>query len=230
MTSPHATALALALALAISATLAAQTPQVHRESTEWCDFWMPNTNKQGLPRVMLIGDSITRGYFGTVEEQLKGKAYVARIATSKAIGDPALLAEISTFLSQGTFEVIHFNIGMHGWAYTEAEYRQYFPDLVATIRKHAPASAKLIWASTTPIRKDRGEGGASNSRIEARNRIARELATAAGIPVNDLHAAASAAPGDIHTDDIHFTKEGSAMLGAQVAAAIQKLLPTAPVR
>lgn len=217
------------LALAALAVLATAQPPVHRESTEWCDFWMPNTNKQDLPRVMLIGDSITRGYFATVEEQLKGKAYVARIATSKAIGDPALLAEISTFLSQGTFDVVHFNIGMHGWAYTEAEYRQHFPDLVATIRKHVPAATRLIWASTTPIRKDR-EGGASNSRIEARNRIARELATAAGIPVDDLHAAASAATGDIHTDDIHFTKEGSGMLGAQVAAAIQKLLPATPVR
>lgn len=217
------------LAFAALAVLAAAQTPVHREPTEWCDFWMPNTNKRDLPRVMLIGDSITRGYFATVEEQLKGKAYVARIATSKAIGDPALLSEISTFLSQGAFDVVHFNIGMHGWAYTEAEYRQHFPDLVATIRKHVPATTRLIWASTTPIRKDR-EGGASNSRIEARNRIARELATAAGIPVDDLHAAASAAPGDIHTDDIHFTKEGSAMLGAQVAAAIQKLLPAPPVR
>ncbi len=218
------------LLLATFAVLAAAQTPVHRESTEWCDFWMPNTSKQDLPRVMLIGDSITRAYFATVEEQLKGKAYVARIATSKAIGDPALLAEISTFLSQGTFDVVHFNIGMHGWAYTEAEYRQHFPDLIATIRKHVPAATRLIWASTTPIRKDR-EGGASNSRIEARNRIARELATAAGIPVDDLHAAASSAAGDIHTDDIHFTKEGSAMLGAQVAAAIQKLLPPAtPVR
>lgn len=214
---------------ALAMLAGAQTP-VRRESTEWCDFWMPNTNKRDLPRVMLIGDSITRAYFATVEEQLKGKAYVARIATSKAIGDPALLAEISVFLSQGAFDVVHFNVGMHGWAYTEAEYREHFPNLVATIRKHVAPSAKLIWASTTPIRKDRGEGGAANSRIEARNRIARELAGAAGIPVNDLHAAAAAVTSDIHTDDIHFTKEGSAMLGAQVAGAIQKLLPVAPVR
>ncbi|HOC00270.1 MAG TPA: hypothetical protein PKM43_16190 [Verrucomicrobiota bacterium] len=31
------------------------------------------------------------------------------------------------------------------------EYRQHFPELVAAIRKHA-AQAKLIWATTTPVR------------------------------------------------------------------------------
>ena len=30
---------------------------------------------------------------------------------------------------------------------------------------------------------------------------------------------------DLHTDDVHFNPEGSAMMGAQVAAEIAKLLP-----
>jgi amidase len=201
----------------------ASTPPlvVHREAIEWTDVWIPNTGKTDLPRVMLIGDSITRGYYTGVEEKLKGKAYVARFTTSKAIGDPALLAEIGTFLSQQQFAAVHFNIGMHGWAYTEAEYKRHFPALIEAIRKAAP-SAKLIWASTTPVRKDR-EGGFSNARILARNRIAKEIAGAAGISLNDLHAAMSGTS-LLFSDDVHFTKDGSAILAAQVAAELEKVL------
>ena len=146
---------------------------------------------------------------------------MSRIATSKAIGDPTLLEELAVFLKQGQFAVIHFNIGMHGWAYTEEEYRSNFPALVSVIRKGAPA-AKLIWASTTPIRKDR-ETGASNARIVTRNRIARELASAEGIAIDDLHALMLPLA-DLHSDDVHFNKDGSVRMAGQVAAEIAKAL------
>lgn len=108
-----------------------------RENIEWTDVWFPNSNNHDLPRVLFIGDSITRAYYAAVEGKLKGKAYCARIATSKAIGDPALPAELTTFLSEAKFDVIHFNIGMHGWEYSEDEYRRYLPDLLGAIRKSA---------------------------------------------------------------------------------------------
>ena len=196
---------------------------MRREAIEWCDAWMPHMNDHDLPRVLLIGDSIAKGYYSAVEANLKGRACVARVSTSKAIGDPALLSELKVFLAQAQYDVIHFNIGMHGWAYTEVEYRQNFPALVKAIRRGAPA-AKLIWASTTPIRKDLVEYGATNSRIEARNLAAREYAAAHGIPVNDLYAL-MLPHADLHSDDVHFNQEGSAMLGGQVAREIAKLLP-----
>ena len=205
-----------------SASAWAEERPVRREAIEWCDAWMPHMNDRDLPRVVLIGDSITRGYYPAVEQNLAGKAYVARITTSKAIGDPALLAELATFLTQVRFDVVHFNIGMHGWAYSEAEYREQFPALVAAIRKAAP-EAKLIWASTTPVRKDRPTG-ASNERIQARNRIARAFAESQSVPVNDLHALMEP-HGDLHTDDVHFSKEGSALMAGQVAEAVAKALP-----
>jgi hypothetical protein len=61
---------------------------------------------------------------------MRSKRAVPRfwVATSKAIGDPALLVELATFLAEAKFDVIHFNVGMHGWDYTEQEYRQHLPD------------------------------------------------------------------------------------------------------
>jgi hypothetical protein len=92
--------------------------------------------------VLLIGDSITGGYGPKVADALKGKASVARLTTSNSIGDPALLAEVALVLGQCRFDVVHFNNGLHGWGYSEEEYQKCFPELVATIRKHAP-QAKL---------------------------------------------------------------------------------------
>ena len=38
-----------------------------RETVEWIDVWLPHTNDDKLPRVLLIGNSITRGYYPKVE-------------------------------------------------------------------------------------------------------------------------------------------------------------------
>ena len=196
-------------------------PTPKRENIEWTDVWFPNSRDHDLPRVALIGDSITRAYFTAVEAKLKGKAYCARIATSKAVGDPALPAQIALFLSEEKFNVVHFNIGMHGWEYSEDEYRRYLPELLAAVRKGAPG-AKLVWASTTPVRKDK-EPGPSNARVEARNRIAREFFEKQGIVVDDLHAAISGHD-ELHKDDVHFDDEGSGILAGSVAASVEKLL------
>ena len=212
----------LAAAVAIVGASYAQDRKIKRENIEWTDVWFPNTNAHDLPRVALIGDSITRAYYAAVENNLKGKAYCARIATSKAIGDPALPAQLAMFLAEAKFDVVHFNIGMHGWEYSEDDYREFLPELLAAIRKGAPG-AKLIWASTTPVRKDKIPGP-SNERIAARNRIAREFFEKQGIAIDDL-GASMAGHQDLHKDDVHFNDEGSAILAAQVAAAIEKLLP-----
>jgi hypothetical protein len=211
------------LVAALAATWThAQDRKIQRENIEWTDVWFPNSNDRDLPRVALIGDSITRAYFAEVESNLKGKAYCARIATSKAIGDPALPAQLATFLPEAKFDVVHFNIGMHGWEYSEDEYRRYLPELLAAIRKGAPG-AKLVWASTTPVRKDKSPGP-GNERIVARNRIAREFFEKQNIPIDDLHAVI-ADHADLHSDDVHFNPEGSKMLAAQVVASVEKLLP-----
>ena len=183
---------------------------------------MPNMTQSDLPRVLLIGDSITRAYYKDVEQNLKGKAYCARVATSAAVGDPALPMQLHTFLSETKFDVIHFNIGMHGWAYSEDDYRKYLPEVLKVIRKDAPG-ARLIWASTTPVRKNRTPGP-SDDRIRARNEIARKYFTQQHIPIDDLYAL-MAPHSDLHSDDVHFNSEGAALQARQVAAEIVKLLP-----
>ena len=203
----------------------ADPPHIARESIEWADIWIPDANGTTLPRVLLIGDSITRAYYPQVAEKLKGKATVARLATSKSLGDPVLLAKVAMVLDQCKFDLVHFNNGMHGWGYSETEYGKQFPELVATIRKHAPR-AKLIWATTTPVRKN---GNLSHfdgrtERVKARNKIAGETVSKEGIALDDLFSLVKDHPEYWSSDGVHFNGKGIAAQAEQVSKRIGESL------
>ncbi len=82
--------------LAVCRCLSADEPV--RERIEWIDIWVTDADKDDLPRVLLVGDSITRGYFGAVEKYLAGKAYCARLTTSKCVSDPTFNDDLKLML------------------------------------------------------------------------------------------------------------------------------------
>ncbi len=218
----------LSVFMALMAVAAVAAKPVVRENIEWLDVWLPNTNDHDLSRVLLIGDSITRGYGKQVEVNLRGKAYVGRMATSKSLGDPALLDEVALVLKEQSFDVIHFNNGMHGDGYTEEEYSAALPDLVTTLRRMAP-NAKLICATTTDVRKrdHLEETDAKTKRIVERNRAAVEFAGKQSILVDDLFGVEHDHPEYHANDGVHFNEQGSAMLAQHVSRSIESLLGTA---
>jgi lysophospholipase L1-like esterase len=193
------------------------------EKIEWT--WTDRAEKPdaALPNVLLVGDSITRGYFPAVSEQLKGVANIYLFATSTA-DDTRLPAQLHDYFSMMgvKFAVVHFNNGMHGWGYTEAEYAAGLLPMINALHAGAP-TAKLIWTSTTPVRKDSATGGATNARIDERNRLAAAIVARQKLPIDDQHAL-MLPHADLHSDDVHFKEEGSAMQAAQVAAAVRAAL------
>ena len=196
------------------------------EAVEWLEVRVNAADDHKLPRVLLVGDSITGGYFPGVVNELKGRANVARFASSRGLGDPALFKELALMLEQYQFSVIHFNNGLHGWAYTEDDYRAAFPKLLQLLKEHAPG-AKLIWASTTPHRMGAPkfeQFDPKNNRIQERNRIAAELVAQAGIPVNDLYALEENHPEHM-TDGCHYKPESAAVQAKQVARFVAAALP-----
>ncbi len=196
-----------------------------RERIEWADIWVTNADKDDLPRVLLVGDSITRGYFDAVEKRLAGKAYGARLATSKCVADPTFLDEVQLLLKQYRFAVIHFNNGLHGFGYTEEQYRLGLVELMATFQKHAP-NAKLLWASSTPIRKRENlqEISDGTERVQARNEIAAELMKERSVPVDDLYGLVEQHPDWFSGDGVHFNEKGREVEAQQVAEAILSCL------
>jgi len=222
--------LPVALVISFASLIDAQPaniPPPTRESIEWCDIWISHANETDLPRVLLIGDSITRAYYPEVEKNLEGNAYVGRLSSSAFISDPVLLDQIKMVLSQYKFDIIHFNNGMHGWQHSEKEYEQAFPKFLKTIQKYAP-NAKLIWANTTPLKMSPSlaadnQTQATDERIAARNAIALKIVQMNGIPVDDLNTPMRGHP-EYHSDNVHFNDQGIALQAAQVAAHIEKQL------
>jgi len=192
-----------------------------RERIEWADIWVTDADKGDLPRVLLIGDSITRGYFDGVEKQLAGKAYCARLTTSKCVADPAFLDEVHLLLKQYRFAVIHFNNGLHGFGYTEDQYRSGLAGLLEVLEKHAQG-AKLIWAATTPVREpgNLGQVAATTERVKVRNRIAAELLRDRGIVTNDLFGFVEQHQEYFSGDGVHFNEQGRDLQAKQVAEAV----------
>lgn len=215
----------LLLPLLLSAQFAS-AEELIRERIEWADIWVTDANKDDLPRVLLIGDSITRGYFGEVEKDLAGKAYCARLTTSKCVSDPSFIDEVQLLLKHYKFSVIHFNNGLHGWGYTEEQYGEGLAKTVDAIGKQA-SEAKLIWATTTPVRVrgDLKKVGERTERVRLRNKIAIEIMKKRDIPTNDLFGLVENQPDWYSGDGTHFNAKGKSAQAKQVAESVAKLLP-----
>ena len=203
---------------------AAQKPVSIPEEIEWTWEVRPPHPDPKLPNVLLLGDSISRNYFPQVSKDLAGTANVYLMASSTSVGDPRLPSEIREFATMENvpFRIVHFNNGMHGWDYTEAQYKAAFPDFLRTVRSLVASNSVLIWATTTPV-QPKAFNGASNDRVDARNAIARTLVDAAHIPIDDQHALMMRHQ-DLHQDTVHFNPAGSNLMGDQAAAAIRAQL------
>ncbi len=199
------------------------------------------TDVPGLPRVLLIGDSISEGYTVPVRKLLEGKANVHRIPQN---GGPAKTAgqKIDQWLGQEKWNVIHFNWGLHDvmvFAPSKSDPVQYDKDqltlyeqnlrqLVARL-KHT--GAKLIWASSTPVPdqliSQRSPPWRSTVVVQY-NQAAARVMKENDIPIDDLHALVAPVQAEMQKPgDVHFKAEGSEFLAKQVAAAIEKALPKA---
>lgn len=130
-------------------------------------------------------------------------------------------------MSYGKFDLVHFNNGLHGWEYTEDEYDAAFPDMIKAIRKNAP-NAKLIWATTTPIRTGKYYERLEErvARIVTRNEIAQKhISKAKDIKTDDLFNLILDHPEYfIGGDGVHPIDKGYQVLAEQVAKKILESL------
>jgi acyl-CoA thioesterase-1 len=215
------------------APVKAKTNHAHDRSLQ------PIEDVAGLPRVLLIGDSISMGYTQPVRELLKGKANVHRIPTN---GGPTTngIAHLKTWLGDSKWDVIHFNFGLHDMVYMgpdgtrgvnpklpgahhQVALADYEKNLTEIVTRLKSTGARLIWCTTTPV----PEGTANRVADESVpfNQAAAAVMEKAGIPVNDLHCHAKARLAEIQRPaDVHFTDQGSAYLAEKVAAEIEKTI------
>lgn len=173
-----------------------------------------------LPRVLLIGDSVSRGYTLPARAALAGVANVHR-APANCGPTAAGLKNLEVWLGEGKWDVIHFNFGIHDRATPPADYVKRLEEIVARLER---TGAKLVWASTTPIPDNPAQKQTARSIVD-RNALAAEVMRKHGIPVDDLFAAITPRLATLQNpNDVHFTAAGYDFLGAQVAAALRTAL------
>ena len=169
-----------------------------------------------LPRVLLIGDSVSRGYTQAVRKALAGKANVHRAPEN--CGPTANgLKKIDVWLGSGKWDVIHFNFGIHDRATPLADYTQRLEQLIGRM---SATGAKLVWASTTPIPDNPAQKQTAVSIVE-HNQAAAGVMKGRGISIDDLFTAVTPQLARLQNpNDVHFTAEGYEFLGQQVAVAL----------
>lgn len=196
----------------------------------------PVTDVAELPRVLLIGDSISIGYTAHVREILQGKANVHRPATNCGPTTRGVQS-IDQWLGDGKWDVIHFNFGLHDLKFvddagknappdkghpqvSETDYEKNLETMVAKMKK---TGAKLIFATTTPV------PSGSDARIKGDeqkyNAIARRVMQRNGVAIDDLYGFAQPRLVEIQLPaNVHFKPEGSKQLAEQVAKSVLMVL------
>ena len=170
-----------------------------------------------LPRVLLIGDSISRGYTLVVRHALAGKANVHRAPAN--CGPTVMgLQKLPVWLGDGKWDVIHFNFGIHDRLTDDATYAANLEKIIAQLEK---TGAKLIWARTTPPASGENREKFTAEQCAKVNRIADATMQKHGIPEDDLYTAVAPRLAELqNTNDVHFNDVGYDILGGQVASEI----------
>ena len=224
-----------------SLTLSGAEPQ--KKEKKRPPAFLPVEDVEGLPRVLLIGDSISIGYTVPVQELMKDKANVHRPLTNCGPTTNGL-EHIEEWLTTGgkgkKWDVIHFNWGLHDLKYQKpdgtgladpndptskqqvppAQYRENLTRLVAELEK---TGAKLIWRNTTPVPE--GAAGRIPGDAAKYNEIAAEVMNDAGVQIHDLFSFAKEYEDEIQREaNVHYTPEGSRALAEEVVKVISAAL------
>lgn len=179
----------------------------------------------GLPRVLLIGDSVSMGYTLRVRDILEDEANVQRIPAN---GDSSTqgLANIDSWLGTTHWDLIHFNFGIHDAKLDESgvaqtTLAQYAHNLRALVSRLLETGAKLIFATTTPTPSPSDRYGDSAPY----NAVAVPIMQQNSVAIDDLysamlpHFASWAEP-----NDVHFKSAGDHFLASRVAHSIADAL------
>lgn len=202
-------------------------------------------SKLELPNIILLGDSVSLGYTKYVKEKLEGKVNFFRPLNAKGgyvncAGTTNTIKHIDDWLTLAPrWDLIHFNFGLHDLKHVDpvtgknsnkpedpqqADLKAYKKNLTEIVKKLKATNAKLIFATTTSY-PDKPAGPLRRSdQPEKYNKVALKIMKKYEVEVNDLHGLTLSRLAELQPpSNVHFTKEGSEVLGKQV---VDKILTT----
>jgi lysophospholipase L1-like esterase len=187
----------------------------------FCDV----VDRPGLPRVLLIGDSVSVGYTLGVRQRLSNIANVHRIPQNGGSTKTGLRF-VAQWLGAKRWDVIHVNFGLHdvqtvspGVPQTDvATYEENAKTIIVKLKSMAP---HVIWATTTPVPADEEVSAYRGADVAAYNRVAIRVARDEGVAIDDLYGLVLPQEMQLQRPgNIHFTPHGYDVLADAVAASI----------
>lgn len=190
-----------------------------------------------LPKVLIIGDSISLGYTPFVQEMLKTEASVIHNG-SNSRGNARYsgygVENIDEWLGEGDWDVIHFNFGLwdlYGWRYADIlrTPETYARNLETMLVKMENTGAKLIWATTTPVcpaQEVKSPIIIDSKTEKAFRQAALQVMKKHNIPINDLYKVIHAKRNTYSLGDnnVHYNSDGYKLLAEKVVDEIRKIL------
>lgn len=194
-----------------------------KEHIEWLRIWCEDTNDNQLPRVALIGDSITEGYYQCVKRMLKGTATVDYLATSYSVKSDIYCEVIRKFLMDSKYEVVHYNYGLHAFSVDRKEYRACCKKVLQFI----PANSKIIVATTTTVLDESLEKEDLHwkDKVLERNDEILDIAKELNVDVDDLNQVCRTFDSfKRNKDGVHFTDAGYQILAQSVVNCVKNTM------
>ncbi|MDF2542503.1 MAG: hydrolase family protein [Herbinix sp.] len=195
------------------------------EYIEWCDFWIEDETNLEKPRVLLIGDSITRDYKGPVMELLQGEAVVNMMASSRGMDNEDYDTELGFLLNNKRFEynAIHLNNGLHAHHLNADEYEKFYEQTIRFIRERS--DAPIVVALSTPVyHDDTGYDHTDNERVIERNERVRRIAEHYDLIINDLYSLSYGKEEFRIGDGVHYNQTGSKSQAVKVVEALRNAM------
>ena len=200
-------------------TFEENTDQVYeKEQIEWLRLWCEDTHST-LPRVALIGDSITEQVFNGIKKELQGLAVVDFLATSYSILSPAYTSMVKAFLADSDYAVVYYNYGLHAATVSVEEYERAYRAMVAECLN----KAKVLLGSTTDVQTQKAQQ--TMKMVNARNACVERIASEFGLTIDRSYdlSVEMGASGKIE-DGVHFNEMGKERLAKYRAEQIKNIL------
>ena len=192
------------------------------ENQDWLEFrgYHYTDDKRALPRVLLIGDSISGQYRAGVRDALEGSANLTWLTSCYCVTTENFFKYLEIALDDAEYAVIHFNNGLHSLTADRTAYERGLRKAFKLIREKQP-KAKIVWTRTTPL-----ENAERMKIVEALNAIADRVAAETGVDaIDDLESALNTVPRNGRwTDGCHVTQNAVRVLETAVIRSITPLL------
>ncbi len=192
-----------------------------------------------LPKVLILGDSISIGYTPYVAEILANEAQITR-PNENCQGTTNGILKVDQWLGDTHWDIIHFNFGLHDLKHVDpvthknsnkpedpqqADIKTYRKNMEVITKKLKRTGAKLIFATTTPFPNEILNPLRNADQVPKYNAAALKIMRKNRVAIDDLHGFILNKMDSLQIpNNVHFTKNGSLALAQQVAESIRLII------